>query len=335
VAEFNVQGSTFNVQRSYTWGLDLSGSFQGAGGVGGLLAVTDVSGVPSPRTYATAYDGNGNIIGLVNAADGTLAAEFEYSPFGETIKATGAAANAQPFGFSTKYTDTETGLCYYGFRYYSPATGRWPNRDPIEEQGGANLYGMVGNDAVNRIDSIGLKVQEFNSGDVLVTHVDSFGNYRNPPGVIGERRGVTKPRPIKQIIAHEIDSCCSEISVTGKLFIDVQILDGWDNMKSRNGITVHDHEFRHADSIAQAWNAYAKIANAIEGKWCGKECAFKARALEQAASNLFDAQCALLATHLDNYEYDYPKGNEETEFNNRIYQLVIKFSEIMASCKKQ
>jgi RHS repeat-associated protein len=135
VAEFNVQGSTFNVQRSYTWGLDLSGSFQGAGGVGGLLAITDVGGVPAPRTYATTYDGNGNVIGLINAADGTLAAEYEYDPFGNTIKATGSAANAQPFGFSTKYTDTETGLCYYGFRYYSPATGRWPNRDPIKDPG--------------------------------------------------------------------------------------------------------------------------------------------------------------------------------------------------------
>jgi len=49
--------------------------------------------------------------------------QLEYDPFGNTIKATGAAANVQPFGFSTKYTDTETGLCYYGYRYYSPSTG--------------------------------------------------------------------------------------------------------------------------------------------------------------------------------------------------------------------
>lgn len=38
-----------------------------------------------------------------------------------------------------------------------PVTGRWPSRDPIEEMGGINLYGMVGNDAVGRWDYLGLK----------------------------------------------------------------------------------------------------------------------------------------------------------------------------------
>ena len=46
---------------------------------------------------------------------------------------------------------------YYGFRYYDPVTGRWPSRDPIEEQGGLNLYAMVGNDAVNDYDILGQK----------------------------------------------------------------------------------------------------------------------------------------------------------------------------------
>jgi|GEM_PF-2091898 len=56
----------------------------------------------------------------------------------------------------TKYEDRETGLLYYGYRYYAPELGRWVNEDPIEEDGGVNLYGMVGNDAVNRWDVLGL-----------------------------------------------------------------------------------------------------------------------------------------------------------------------------------
>ncbi|MBJ7396380.1 MAG: hypothetical protein JHC76_10065 [Akkermansiaceae bacterium] len=44
----------------------------------------------------------------------------------------------------------------YTYRYYDPLTGRWPSRDPIEEQGGANLYGFVGNDGINSIDRFGL-----------------------------------------------------------------------------------------------------------------------------------------------------------------------------------
>jgi len=46
-------------------------------------------------------------------------------------------------------------LVYYGYRYYDPVTGRWPSRDPIEEEGGVNLYGFVGNDGVNKWDRLG------------------------------------------------------------------------------------------------------------------------------------------------------------------------------------
>ena len=46
---------------------------------------------------------------------------------------------------------------YYGYRYFDPATGRWPSRDPIEERGGLNLYGVVGNDLTNSFDLFGLK----------------------------------------------------------------------------------------------------------------------------------------------------------------------------------
>ena len=54
--------------RSYTWGLDLSGTAQGAGGVGGLLMVNaGTNGVHFP-----AYDLNGNVMGLVNATNGNI-----------------------------------------------------------------------------------------------------------------------------------------------------------------------------------------------------------------------------------------------------------------------
>ena len=48
------------------------------------------------------------------------------------------------------------GVTHYGYRYYDPNTGRWPSRDPIEERGGKNLYGFVGNDGVLRIDYLGM-----------------------------------------------------------------------------------------------------------------------------------------------------------------------------------
>ena len=76
-------------------------------------------------------------------------------PFGELATPTGAAAEL-PFRFSTKYSDSETGLLYYGYRYYDPITGRWLSRDPIQERGGLNLYNFVGNNALNMFDPVGL-----------------------------------------------------------------------------------------------------------------------------------------------------------------------------------
>jgi uncharacterized protein RhaS with RHS repeats len=52
--------------------------------------------------------------------------------------------------------------------YYNPETGRWPSRDPIEEQGGINLYGMVNKDTVNRWDVLGLAYGLNDVGDKKV-----------------------------------------------------------------------------------------------------------------------------------------------------------------------
>ncbi len=139
--------------RAYTWGSDLSGSQEGAGGVGGLLQVVEPG---SSKHYFPAYDGNGNIVGLVYGATGAFVASYEYGPFGEPIRVSGTEASANPFRWSTKYTDDESDLVYYGYRYYNPSTGRWPNQDPIGERGGINLYGFVRNNPIDTVDLFGL-----------------------------------------------------------------------------------------------------------------------------------------------------------------------------------
>ncbi|GBC63459.1 RHS repeat-associated core domain-containing pro tein [Desulfonema ishimotonii] len=134
----------------YVWGLDLSQSVQGAGGIGGLLC--SVSG-GEVRRYT--YDANGNVGQLVDEA-GAIVARYEYDPFGNEIRAEGDDAQNNPFRFSTKYLDAETGLYYYGFRYYSAEIGRWISRDPLEEYGGPNMFMFAGNDGINVWDNLGL-----------------------------------------------------------------------------------------------------------------------------------------------------------------------------------
>ena len=145
------------LQRTHAWGMDLSGSLQGAGGVGGLLATCLNSGSGAPTYYPT-YDGNGNVTEYLDGS-GAVQSHYEYDPFGNDITPAGTAGslhNSFPFRFSTKYLDAESGMYYYGYRYYDPLTGRWPSRDPIGEIGGVNLYGFLKNKPIAKFDRHGL-----------------------------------------------------------------------------------------------------------------------------------------------------------------------------------
>ena len=144
------EGGAETVTR-YVWGLDLSQSLQGAGGIGGLL-LQDTG----TKTRLYTYEANGNVGQLVDGSTGAVVAHYEYDPFGTTLTASGTAADANPFRFSTKYTDDETDLVYYGYRFYSPYLGRWLNRDFMGENGGVNLYLFNKNASMNFYDAFGL-----------------------------------------------------------------------------------------------------------------------------------------------------------------------------------
>jgi RHS repeat-associated protein len=90
--------------------------------------------------------------------NGNEVATYDYTPVGSdsTDRQLTAIGRENPFRFSSEYHDDETGLVYYNFRYYDPKFGRWTKRDPIGEKGGYNLYGMVGNDAIGRLDYLGM-----------------------------------------------------------------------------------------------------------------------------------------------------------------------------------
>lgn len=108
-----------------------------------------------------------------------IASSHCYGPFGELIRATGEKKDDFNFRFSTKYEDAETGLLYYGYRYYNAETGRWLNRDPIEEQGGLNLYSFVGNDAVNVWDYLGMKQGNVKIDSGAVRSINQIRNLLN------------------------------------------------------------------------------------------------------------------------------------------------------------
>ncbi|MES2996127.1 MAG: RHS repeat-associated core domain-containing protein [Verrucomicrobiota bacterium] len=177
------------MSKSLTWGTDLSGSLQGAGGVGGLLLITDHSALITSHFH---YDGNGNVTHLIDAT-GTITATYRYDAFGNTLVATGIAAADNKYRFSTKPFDGEIVgalLYYYGYRYYEPATGRWPSRDPINElsfslhhkstlksKRSGNPYSFINNKLPSNIDFLGL--MSFDWEDWSIFSDEWFGGFEN------------------------------------------------------------------------------------------------------------------------------------------------------------
>ena len=136
----------------YLWGLDLSRTLQGAGGVGGLLA--SINQQPSAINHFF-YDANGNVIDLIDT-NGEFVAQYVYDPYGNLDVQSGVLSTDNVFRFSSKYADAEVGLTYYGFRYYQSSLGLWVSRDPLGEAAFANPYTYVANSPLNSYDLLGL-----------------------------------------------------------------------------------------------------------------------------------------------------------------------------------
>ena len=106
-------------------------------------------------------------------------------------------------------------VAHYGYRYYDPATGRWPSRDPIEEDGGLNLYGFVGNNAILLIDYLGLESDC--KGDVVAGH-----GSKNPDASGGDdHNGRDFNKRVKQYLNGSHPTTCVYVGCASNFFNDV------------------------------------------------------------------------------------------------------------------
>ena len=126
---------------------------------------TDSIGEPEQRTspvenlsffYHTDHLGSTN---LVTGRGTTLCHATEYLPYGEVfvdLQTSGSDPDL-PFKFNGKEMDPETGMLYYGARYYMPKYYQWPTCDPLElKYPGVSSYSFCHNNPLNRIDLLGL-----------------------------------------------------------------------------------------------------------------------------------------------------------------------------------
>jgi RHS repeat-associated protein len=142
---------------TYTRGKDISGSLQRGGGISGLLSMTlnTASGPLSSNSMYYHSDGNGNVTMLINPSQ-FIVARYLYDAFGNVLSAAGSMAQQNVYRFSSKEAHLNSGLLYYGYRYYDPNLQRWINTDPLGELGGINLYGYVRNNPIGKSDRYGL-----------------------------------------------------------------------------------------------------------------------------------------------------------------------------------
>ncbi|MEW5937330.1 MAG: RHS repeat-associated core domain-containing protein [Candidatus Thermoplasmatota archaeon] len=102
-----------------------------------------------------AQDGLGSTVALINVADNSVVAGYRYDTWGNIVNYTGSLATENPYLFTGREYDWQTGIYYYRARSYDAKLGRFLQRDPEGMVDGANMYVYCQNDPVNRVDPSG------------------------------------------------------------------------------------------------------------------------------------------------------------------------------------
>jgi RHS repeat-associated protein len=189
-------------------------------------------------------DGLGSVTSLSGSA-GAIANTYAYDSFGVLTASTGTLGN--PFQYTGRDYDSETGLRYYRARYYDSAAGRFLSEDPTLFFGGINFYDYVNNSVTGLIDPSGLSGSR------------PGGPYHPPNGV--------------HTACLPFDNCKTVIAKMWLLTRMINSHTGWDqNMPFPQGGNRHSiSPLGNLGEIPQLWMQYAVCQN-LFFKVCGNQC---------------------------------------------------------------
>jgi RHS repeat-associated protein len=114
--------------------------------------------------YIPVHDHNGNVVQIKQASTGVVKEYYRYSAFGEihifdaNQKSIVNSEINNPWMYSSKRLDDETGYFNFGRRYYDAKNARWTSPDPLGFDEGPNLYAYVNNRPVSHYDLYGLRM---------------------------------------------------------------------------------------------------------------------------------------------------------------------------------
>ena len=135
-----------------------------------MVCMIDVA--DSSAVYYYHYNALGSVVALSDSTGDTVQT-YEYSVYGQ-VAASDPNFTANPYMFTGRRFDYETGLYYYRARYYNPYIGRFLQTDPIGYGDGINWYAYCGNNPLNFIDPLGLEIISL-CGEYQGTYYNSWG----------------------------------------------------------------------------------------------------------------------------------------------------------------
>ncbi len=212
------------------------------------LATDDPLGIESYGTQYTYHkDTLGSIRAVTNGAQATVNT-YRYDSFGVTTQYIGNGGLLQPYAYTGREYDWETGLYHYRARTYDSRIGRFLQKDPIGFAGGdVNLYGYVQNNPVNFKDPSGL-------------YTLNWFNQAKDPGFwqLAEQKHLTDNDPnILNIEAHG-----SSQSVGGRR-IDQLVNDILNSGYYKKGMTIR----LNACNTANGPSSIAEQLSKLLGEW--------------------------------------------------------------------
>jgi RHS repeat-associated protein len=166
----------------------------------------------SGKKYYYHADGLGSVVALSDN-HGTTKASYTYDAFGNNTPPSPPpppSSVTNPFRYTGRELDSETGLYYYRARYYDPSTGRFLSEDPSQFARGVALYTYVFNDPANEIDPSGLAECFYRISSHTLRCV-SRANIKAPPIVVGPENVSSGVGPCKD------EPACVSIRDTGPI----------------------------------------------------------------------------------------------------------------------